>query len=187
MNSRTVTCPQYISKIAYISLLWMFQCMYVSIYYNYYILTTSLVGLTCTSLLFWSDNSNNTVRYIDMIVSTTTLGIKSYIAITDFAILYKYVWFISLSVLVLSFWMNRTFVEYTIFAKYSNLYINDDRLSYQQYTHHSMMEYSPDIIRMYYISTYIHMFFTHFLPTVSFSMCVIMTNGGIESWGEVSL
>jgi len=49
------------------------------------------------------------------------------------------------------------------------------------------MEYSPDIIRMYYISTYIHMFFTHFLPTVSFSMCVIMTNGGIESWGEVLL
>jgi len=177
MNSRTVTCPQYISKIAYFSLLWIFQCMYVSSYYNYYVLTTILFGLTCTSLWYWGDNQNNTVRYIDIIFATTTLGIKSYIAITDFAIIYKYVWFISLSVSVLSYWMNYIFVEYTIFAKYNNLYINYDRLSHTQYTYHSMTEYSPDIIRMYYISTYIHMFFIHFLPTVSFSLCVIMTNG----------
>lgn len=175
MNNIKLTCPQYISNTAYFSLVWIFQCMYVSVYYKYYLLTAMLTGLTGTSICYWGDCTNTTARQVDMIFATTTLGVKSYIAITDFATTYKYIWFVSLFISTLSYFVNDKYVEYKIFATYSNLYISNDRLSSrQQYT--SIINHPPDIIRMYYISTAIHMFFIHFLPTVTFSLCIIMTN-----------
>ena len=95
MNNNKLTCPQYISKTAYYSLVWIFQCMYVSVYYKYYLLTSLLTCLTGTSICFWGDCNNNVARHIDIIFATTTLGVKSYIAIVDFTTVYKYIWFIS--------------------------------------------------------------------------------------------
>ena len=78
------TCPQHISKTAYYSIIFITQCIYVSIYYNYYLLTMLLSGLTVTSVCFWSDCSDMSVRYIDITFAVTTLSVKSYIALTDF-------------------------------------------------------------------------------------------------------
>jgi hypothetical protein len=162
MNNNKLTCPQYISKTAYYSLVWIFQCMYVSVYYKYYLLTSMLTCLTGTSIYYWGDCTNTTYRYIDILFATTTLGVKSYIAIVDFTTVYKYIWFISLSISLVSYSINGKFVEYR-----TSLLRTPYHITYKQYT---------NITRMYYISTYIHMFFIHFLPTVTFSTCLIMTN-----------
>ena len=162
MNNNKLTCPQYISKTAYYSLVWIFQCMYVSVYYKYYLLTSLLTCLTGTSICFWGDCNNNVARHIDIIFATTTLGVKSYIAIVDFTTVYKYIWFISLTISLVSYLINAKFAEYI-----TTLHLSPSHLITEQYT---------DITRMYYISTYIHMFFIHFLPTVTFSICLIMTN-----------
>jgi len=162
MNNNKLTCPQYISKTAYYSLVWIFQCMYVSVYYKYYLLTSLLTCLTGTSICFWGDCNNIVARHIDIIFATTTLGVKSYIAIVDFTTVYKYIWFISLTISLVSYSINGKFDEYI-----TTLHRSPSHLITEQYT---------NIIRMYYISTYIHMFFIHFLPTVTFSICLIMTN-----------
>jgi len=145
-------CPQHISKSAYYSIIFISQCIYVSIYYNYYLLTMLLSGLTVTSVCFWSDCSDVSIRTIDIAFAVTTLGVKSYIALTDFTPFYRTVWFISLSISIIANYLNHKFIEYS-----DKLMIEDEKV--------------------HYISTYTHMFFIHFLPTTTFSLCVILSFG----------
>jgi hypothetical protein len=145
-------CPQHISKSAYYSIIFITQCIYVSIYYNYYLLTILLSGLTVTSVCFWSDCSDVSIRTIDIAFAVTTLGVKSYIALTDFTPFYRTVWFISLSISIIANYLNHKFIEYK-----DKLMIEDEKV--------------------HYISTYTHMFFIHFLPTTTFSLCVILSFG----------
>ena len=145
-------CPQHISKSAYYSIIFISQCIYVSIYYNYYLLTMLLSGLTVTSVCFWSDCSDVSIRTIDIAFAVTTLGVKSYIALTDFTPFYRTVWFISLSISIIANYLNHKFIEYK-----DKLMIEDEKV--------------------HYISTYTHMFFIHFLPTTTFSLCVILSFG----------
>ena len=145
-------CPQHISKTAYYSIIFISQCIYVSIYYNYYLLTMLLSGLTVTSVCFWSDCSDVSIRTIDIAFAVTTLGVKSYIALTDFTPFYRTVWFISLSISIIANYLNHKFIEYK-----DKLMIEDEKV--------------------HYISTYTHMFFIHFLPTTTFSLCVILSFG----------
>lgn len=145
-------CPQHISKSAYYSIIFISQCIYVSIYYNYYLLTMLLSGLTVTSVCVWSDCSDVSIRTIDIAFAVTTLGVKSYIALTDFTPFYRTVWFISLSISIIANYLNHKFIEYK-----DKLMIEDEKV--------------------HYISTYTHMFFIHFLPTTTFSLCVILSFG----------
>lgn len=144
-------CPQYISQYAYYSIIWISQCIYVSIYYHYYFLTSLLSGLTVTSVCFWSDCSDTLIWNIDVAFAVTTLGVKSYIALTEFTSFYRYIWFTSLMISVVAHYINHKFIEYR-----DKLLIEDEKV--------------------YYISTYTHMIFIHFLPTVTFSICLILSH-----------
>ena len=127
------TCPQHISKTAYYSIIFITQCIYVSIYYNYYLLTMLLSGLTVTSVCFWSDCSDVAVRYIDITFAVTTLSVKSYIALTDFMPFYRSIWFTSLLISIGANYLNHKFIEYK-----DKLLIEDEKV--------------------HYMATYIHMF-----------------------------
>ena len=143
-------CPQHISCKAYYSIIWISQCLYISIYYHYYFLSTILSGLTVTSVCYWSDCRDRLVWKIDVLFAVTALSVKSYIALTDFTPFYTYVWFTSLTISIIVHYLNHKFLEYR-----DMLLIEDENC--------------------YYISTYTHMFFIHFLPTTTFSICLIMS------------
>ena len=144
------TCPPHVSRKAYYSMIWILQCLVVSIYYNYYLLSTLLFFLTITSIWFWRDCSNTTIRTIDITFATSTIIVKNYIAINNFTDLYKTIWIISLSICIISYYINCKFIDYC-----DNLGIANDNI--------------------HIISTYIHMFFMHFLITSVFSFCLILS------------
>jgi hypothetical protein len=149
-------CPPHISKTAYFSLIWIVQCIYISFVYEYYILTGILCILSVTSVFYWSDCSNEWIRQIDICFAVTTLSVQSYIAITTFTRECMFIWFSHLGVSAIAYEINNV-------------------ISTIGQIHHTK-EPSNDMERLHYMTTYIHMFFIHFLPTITFSICVILSH-----------
>ena len=150
------TCPPHISKIAYCSLIWIVQCIYISFLYEYYFLTGILCILSITSVLYWSDCSNDNIRYIDMCFAVAALSIKSYVAVTFFSTECMFIWFSHLGISVIAYEINNTI---TMIGQ----------------GYHTG-EPSCDMELFHYITTYIHMFFLHFLPTITFSVCIVLSH-----------
>jgi hypothetical protein len=149
-------CPPHISKFVYYSAVWTMQCVYISMMHDYVFTTMLLVGASGTYILCKSGYNNQSVRHIDKCMTIAALSAKSYIIFTEFPEVCKYVWVTNLGITCVASAMNELIVT---MEPVRNL------------TEHEM---TPNDI--YYITTYIQMFFIHILPTISFTLCLIVSN-----------
>ena len=120
-----------------------------------------LVGASGIYTLCKSGYNNQSIRHIDKSMTVIALSAKSYIIFTEFPEVCKYVWVINLGITCVASSMNELIVTME---------------PVRHVTEHEMAH--NDI---YYITTYIQMFFIHILPTISFAMCLIISNHVTES------
>ena len=149
-------CPPHISKIVYYSAIWTIQCAYISMMHEYASTTMLLVGLSGTYTLCKSGYNNRSIRHIDKCMTIAALSAKSYIIFTEFPEVCKYIWVINLGITCVASSMNELIVTME---------------PVRNVTEHEMAH--NDI---YYITTYMQMFFIHLLPTISFALCLIVSN-----------
>ena len=148
-------CPPHISKFVYYSAIWTMQCAYISMMHDYVFTTMLLVGLSGTYTLCKSGYNNKSIRHIDKCMTIAALSAKSYIIFTEFPEVCKYVWVTNLGITCIASAMNELIVTME---------------PVRNVTEHEMAH--NDI---YYITTYIQMFFIHILPTISFTLCLIVS------------
>ena len=148
-------CPPHISKFVYYSAIWTMQCAYISMMNEYAFTTLLLVGTSGTYTLCKSGYNNKTIRHIDKCITIAALSAKSYIIFTEFPEVCKCVWVINLGITCVASSMNELIVTME---------------PVRQITEHEMAH--NDI---YYITTYIQMFFIHILPTISIALCLIIS------------
>ena len=148
-------CPPYISKFVYYSVIWTIQTAYISMIHDYAFSTMLLVGASWIYTLCNTEYSAKSIRHIDKCITIAALSAKSYIIFTEFPEVCKYVWVINLGITCVASSMNELIVT---MEPIRNLAKN---------------EMAPNDI--YYITTYIQMFFLHILPTISFAICVIIS------------
>ena len=149
MKESRLIMPQQISRIAFFSTPCIIQCIYVS-YSNEYTLLT--IGLSClfgTSILFWNNMQNTAIYNIDRTLAVSVLSIKSYIAYNNFSIGGAKIWYTSLLVSAIAYILS--------------LYLF-------QINKHCIESDKSQIMKQ---AVYYHMFFIHFLPTTTFSLCVL--------------
>jgi hypothetical protein len=148
-------CPPHISKFVYYSFIWTIQSAYISMLHDYAFTTMLLVGTSWTYTLCKSGFNIKSIRRIDKFLTIAALSAKSYIIFTEFPEVCKYVWFINLGITCVASSMNELIVKMEpIRHVNANELVEDD---------------------IYYITTYIQMFFIHILPTISFAICVIIS------------
>jgi hypothetical protein len=148
-------CPPHISKFVYYSLLWTMQCGYISMMHDYAFTTMLLVGASGTYTLCKSGYNNQTIRHIDKYMTVAALSAKSYIIFTEFPEVCKYVWVTNLGITCVASSMNELIVN---MEPIRNITENEMTLN-----------------DVYYITSYIQMFFIHILPTISFTLCLIVS------------
>ena len=148
-------CPPHISKFVYYSAIWTMQCAYISMMHDYALATMLLIGLSGTYTLCKSGYNNKSIRHIDKYMTVAALSAKSYIIFTEFPEVCKYVWVTNLGITCIASAMNELIVTME---------------PVRNVTEHEMAH--NDI---YYITTYIQMFFIHILPTISFTLCLIVS------------
>jgi len=148
-------CPPHISKLVYYSAIWTMQCVYISMMHEYAFTTLLLVGASGTYTLCKSGYNNQTIRQIDKCMTVAALTAKSYIIFTEFPEVCKYVWVINLGITCVASSMNE-------------LIVTMEPITYV--TENDMV---PN--HVYYITTYIQMFFIHLLPTISFALCLMIS------------
>ena len=149
MNERRLIIPQSISQIALYSTPCIIQCIYVSYSHHYTLLTIGLSCLCGSSILYWNNMQNTTIYNIDRALAVSILSIKSYIAYNHFSIEGGKIWYTSLFV--------------SAFAYMLSLYLFQINKHYIE----------PDKSQIMKHAVYYHMFFIHFLPTTTFSLCVL--------------
>ena len=132
------------------------QCAYISMMNEYAFTTMLLIGASGTYTLCKSGYNNQSIRHIDKCITIAALSAKSYIIFTEFPEVCKYVWVINLGIMCVASSMNELIVTME---------------PVRQITEHEMAH--NDI---YYITTYMQMFFIHLLPTISFALCLIVSN-----------
>jgi hypothetical protein len=148
-------CPPHISKLVYYSAIWTMQCVYISMMHEYAFTTLLLVGASGTYTLCKSGYNNQTIRHIDKCMTIAALSAKSYIIFTEFPEVCKYVWFTNLGITCVA-------------SAMSELIVTMEPLRHvieNEMTHNDI----------YYITTYIQMFFIHILPTISIALCLIIS------------
>jgi hypothetical protein len=149
MNEHRLIIPQPISRIALYSTPCIIQCMCVSYWNEYTFLTIGLSCLFASSILYWNDIQNKAIYNIDRTLAVSVLSIKSYIAYNNFNMIGEKIWYTSL------------FVSAIAYISSSYLFqINKNGPETEKET----------IMKR---SVYYHMFFIHFLPTTTFSVCVL--------------
>ena len=124
--------------------------------HEYVFTTLLLVGASGTYTLCKSGYNNRSIRHIDKCMTVAALSAKSYIIFTEFPEVCKYVWVINLGITCVASSMNELIVTME---------------PVRNVTEHEMAH--NDI---YYITTYMQMFFIHLLPTISFALCLIVSN-----------
>ena len=124
--------------------------------HDYAFATMLLIGVSGTYTLCKSGYNNQSIRQIDKCITLAALSAKSYIIFTEFPEVCKYVWVTNLGITCIASSMNELIVTME---------------PVRHVTEHEMAH--NDI---YYITTYIQMFFIHLLPTISFTMCLIISN-----------
>jgi hypothetical protein len=154
-------CPPHISKFVYYSSIWTMQCAYISMMHEYAFTMLLLVGASGIYTLCKSGYNNQSIRHIDKSMTVIALSAKSYIIFTEFPEVCKYVWVTNLGITCVA-------------SSMSELIVTMEPI--RQVTEHEMAH--NDI---YYITTYIQMFFIHILPTISFTLCLIISNHVTES------
>ena len=148
-------CPPHISKLVYYSAIWTIQCAYISMMHDYAFTTLLLIGVSGTYTLCKSGYNNQSIRQIDKCMTIAALSAKSYIIFTEFPEVCKYVWVINLGITCVASSMNE-------------LIVTMEPITYV--TENDMV---PN--HVYYITTYIQMFFIHLLPTISFALCLMIS------------
>jgi len=148
-------CPPHISKFVYYLAIWTMQCAYISMMHDYAFTTFLLVGLSGTYTLCKSGYKNQSIRHIDKCMTIAALSAKSYIIFTEFPEVCKYVWVINLGITCVASSMNELIVTMEPIR--------------------TVTEYEIAHNDIYYIITYIQMFFIHILPTISFTLCLIVS------------
>jgi len=154
-------CPPHISKFVYYSAIWTMQCAYISMMHEHVFTTLLLLGASGTYTLCKSGYNNKSIRHIDKCITVAALSAKSYMIFTEFPEVCKYVWVINLGITCVASSMNELIVTME---------------PVMHVTEHEMAHNN-----IYYITTYIQMFFIHLLPTISFAMCLIISNHVTES------
>ena len=149
MKECRLIIPQPISRIAFYSTPCIIQCIYVSYSNEYTFLTIGLSCLFGSSILFWNNIQNKTIYNIDRTLAVSVLSIKSYIAYNHFSIECGKIWYTSLFVSAIAYILS--------------LYLF-------QINKHCI---EPDKSQIMKQAVYYHMFFIHFLPTTTFSLCVL--------------
>jgi len=149
-------CPPHISKFVYYSAIWTMQCAYISMMHDYVFTTMLLVGLSGTYTLCKSGYNNQSIRHIDKCMTITALSAKSYIIFTEFPEVCKYVWVTNLGITCVASAMNELIVTMEPVRN-----VTENEMAHND---------------IYYITTYIQMFFIHILPTISFTLCLIVSN-----------
>lgn len=148
-------CPPHISKFMYYSVIWTIQSAYISMIHDYALTTMLLVGAYHTYTLCKTGYNNKHIRYIDKFMTISALSTKSYIIFTEFPEVCKYVWVTNLGITCIASSMNELIVTMEPIRN-----ITDNEFAYND---------------IYYITTYIQMFFIHLLPTITFTICVIIS------------
>lgn len=156
MNENRIIIPPEISRLSFYSTPCIIQCMVVSYMNRYIFLLTFLWCLLGSSILYWNDMTNKLIYNIDRVLAVSVLSIKSHISYNNFDTVGRQIWYTSLFVsgiaytLSLHLFQNKTIIN--------NVDMNDDaELNIHEYMR---------------LSVYYHMFFVHFLPTTTFSVCV---------------
>jgi hypothetical protein len=149
-------CPPHVSKFVYYLAIWTMQSAYISMMHDYAFTTMLLVGASGTYTLCKSGCNNQSIRHIDKCMTIAALSAKSYIIFTEFPEVCKYVWVTHLGITCVASSMNELIVKME---------------PIRHVTEHEMAH--NDI---YYITTYMQMFFIHLLPTISFTLCLIISN-----------
>jgi hypothetical protein len=124
--------------------------------HEYAFTTLLLVGLSGTYTLCKSGYNNQTIRHIDKCMTIAALIAKSYIIFTEFPEVCKYVWVTNLGITCVASSMNELIVTMEPVG-----HVTENEMSLND---------------IYYITTYIQMFFIHLLPTISFTLCLIVSN-----------
>jgi hypothetical protein len=164
--------PPSITRFGLLSIPWIINCIRVSYILGYNELMFILMSLTITSIKYWTNMRPGIVKNIDVTLALTTLGMKSYIAHRDFLTLYKLVWFISLLISSLAYYMNQVYFNISVTKD-----VLHDRIMYitwfipVKYTYPNTIERDA----VYTRSVLIHMIFIHILPTTAFSVCAMRT------------
>ena len=149
MKECRLIIPQQISRIALYSTPCVIQCIYVSYSNEYTLLTLGLSCLCGTSILYWNNMQNTAIYNIDRTLAVSVLSIKSYIAYNHFCIGGAIIWYTSLLVSAIAYILSLYLFQ-----------INKSCIE-------------PDKSQIMKRSVYYHMFFIHFLPTTTFSLCVL--------------
>ena len=123
--------------------------------HDYAFTTLLLIGASGTYTLCKSGYNNKSIRHIDKCITVAALSAKSYIIFTEFPEVCKYVWVIHLGITCVASSMNELIVTME---------------PVRQIAEHEMAH--NDI---YYITTYMQMFFIHLLPTISFALCLMIS------------
>ena len=115
-----------------------------------------LIGASGTYTLCKSGYNNQSIRHIDKCMTVAALSAKSYIIFTEFPEVCKYVWVINLGITCVASSMNELIVTMEPVRN-----VTENEMAHND---------------IYYITTYIQMFFIHILPTISFALCLIISN-----------
>jgi hypothetical protein len=145
-------CPPHISKFVYYSAIWTMQCAYISMMNEYAFTTMLLVGASGTYTLCKSGYNNQSIRHIDKCMTIAALTAKSYMIFTEFPEVCKYVWGVNLGITCVASAMNELIVTMEPVRQ-----ITENEMAHND---------------IYYITTYMQMFFIHLLPTISFALCL---------------
>jgi len=148
MDENELIIPQKISRLSFYSIPCMLQCMMVCYMNEYIFLLFFLWCLLGTSIMYWNDMKNRLIYNVDRGLAVSVLGIKSHIANNGFNPMGKKVWYSSLLITGTAYILSLYLLKKR--KRDGLIYINDMRWS-----------------------VYYHMFFIHFLPTTTFTLCVL--------------
>ena len=123
--------------------------------HDYAFSTMLLVGASWIYTLCNTEYSAKSIRHIDKCITIAALSAKSYIIFTEFPEVCKYVWVINLGITCVASSMNELIV------------------TMEPITYVAENDMAPN--HVYYITTYVQMFFIHLLPTISFALCLMIS------------
>jgi len=144
-----VIIPQYISRQAFYSAQFFILDSCLAYYLQYYRLSVLLFCLYITTLLHW--NKTYRLSIIKILDVVTVISVLSSITFYDsyrFLEKYRILWRYSMSFSIFIFFLNETTFYIFLPTKTEDIY---------------------------YRSTYVHMFFLHFLPATTCAYCAIMS------------
>jgi hypothetical protein len=161
MDENELIIPQQITRLAFCSIPCMLQCMMICYIHEYFFLLSCLWCLLGTSIMYWNNTTNRFIYNVDRGFAISALGIKSHIANDGFNPIGKKIWYSSLLI---------TGIAYIL-----SVYLFEQKKR-------ERLIHKNDITHINYMrrSVYYHMFFIHFMPTTTFTVCVLYYKSNTE-------